>query len=214
MTKIILLMGAPGSGKGTQGALISKNLSVPHLSTGDILRIMAKEDSVEAKELNKLMSEGKMIPSDTMNVVLKNCLQKEEYKNGYILDGYPRTLEQLQYFQDNISKEFVVLFFDLDEEIAIKRIAGRFSCAGCGKLYNKFYFQPKKNGQCDVCGHTNFNFRSDDQEKVIISRLKEFQINTMPVINQLSKEKNFFIIEAAKSMDNIIYQVNNIIKKI
>jgi adenylate kinase len=205
MTKIILLMGAPGSGKGTQGALISKALSIPHLSTGDILRMMAKEDSVEARELNKFMSEGKMIPSDVMNVVLKNCLQKEEYKDGYILDGYPRTLEQLQYFQDNISREFVVLFFDLDEEIAIKRITGRFSCAGCGKLYNKFYFQPKEDGRCDVCGHTKFSF---------INRLKEFQVNTKPVINQLNNKKNFFIIEAAKSMGDIIYQVNNIIKKI
>lgn len=214
MTKIILLMGAPGSGKGTQGALISKELSIPHLSTGDILRMMAKEDSVEARELNKFMSEGKMIPSDVMNVVLKNCLQKEEYKDGYILDGYPRTLEQLQYFQDNISKEFVVLFFDLDEEIAIKRITGRFSCAGCGKLYNKFYFQPKENGRCDVCGHTKFSFRADDQQDVITNRLKEFQVNTKPVINQLNNKKNFFTIEAAKSMDDIIYQVNNIIKKI
>ncbi len=214
MTKIILLMGAPGSGKGTQGALISKKLSIPHLSTGDILRMMAKEDSVEARELNKFMSEGKMIPSDIMNLVLKNCLQKEEYKDGYILDGYPRTLEQLQYFQDNISREFFVLFFDLDEEIAIKRITGRFSCAGCGKLYNKFYFQPKEDGRCDVCGHTQFNFRADDQQDVITNRLKEFQVNTKPVINQLNNKKNFFIIEAAKSMDDIIYQVNNIIKKI
>lgn len=214
MTKIILLMGAPGSGKGTQGALISKELSIPHLSTGDILRMMAKEDSAEARELNKFMSEGKMIPSDVMNVVLKNCLQKEEYKDGYILDGYPRTLEQLQYFQDNISREFVVLFFDLDDEIAIKRITGRFSCAGCGKLYNKFYFQPKENGRCDVCGHTKFSFRADDQQDVITNRLKEFQVNTKPVINQLNNKKNFFVIEAAKSMDDIIYQVNNIIKKI
>ncbi len=214
MTKIILLMGAPGSGKGTQGALISKELSIPHLSTGDVLRMMAKEDSMEARELNKFMSEGKMIPSDVMNRVLKNCLQKEEYKDGYILDGYPRTLEQLQYFQDNISREFVVLFFDLDDEIAIKRITGRFSCAGCGKLYNKFYFQPKEDGQCDVCGHTQFNFRADDQQDVITNRLKEFQVNTKPVINQLNNKKNFFIIEAAKSMDDIIYQVNNIIKKI
>ena len=214
MTKIIFLMGAPGSGKGTQGALISKELSIPHLSTGDILRMMAKEDSVEARELNKFMSEGKMIPSDVMNAVLKNCLQKEEYKDGYILDGYPRTLEQLQYFQDNISREFVVLFFDLDEEIAIKRITGRFSCAGCGKLYNKFYFQPKENGRCDVCGHTKFSFRADDQQDVITNRLKEFQVNTKPVINQLNNKKNFFVIEAAKSMDDIIYQVNNIIKKI
>lgn len=214
MTKIILLMGAPGSGKGTQGALISKGLSIPHLSTGDVLRLMAKEDNVEGKELNKFMSEGKMIPSDVMNRVLKHCLKKEEYQDGYILDGYPRTLEQLQYFEDNISKEFVVLFFDLDEEIALKRITGRFSCAGCGKLYNKFYFQPKESGRCDICGHTQFNFRADDQEDVIINRLKEFRINTKPVIQQLSDKKNFFVIEAAKSMDKIMCQVNNIIKKI
>lgn len=214
MTKIILLMGAPGSGKGTQGALISKGLSIPHLSTGDVLRLMAKEDNVEGRELNKFMSEGKMIPSDVMNRVLKHCLKKEEYQDGYILDGYPRTLEQLQYFEDNISKEFVVLFFDLDEEIALKRITGRFSCAGCGKLYNKFYFQPKESGRCDICGHTQFNFRADDQEDVIINRLKEFRINTKPVIQQLSDKKNFFVIEAAKSMDKIMCQVNNIIKKI
>lgn len=214
MTKIILLMGAPGSGKGTQGALISKGLSIPHLSTGDVLRLMAKEDNVEGQELNKFMSEGKMIPSDVMNRVLKHCLKKEEYQDGYILDGYPRTLEQLQYFEDNISKEFVVLFFDLDEEIALKRITGRFSCAGCGKLYNKFYFQPKESGRCDICGHTQFNFRADDQEDVIINRLKEFRINTKPVIQQLSDKKNFFVIEAAKSMDKIMCQVNNIIKKI
>lgn len=214
MTKVILLMGAPGSGKGTQGALISKSLSIPHLSTGDVLRVMAKEDNVEGRELNEFMSEGKMIPSDVMNKVLKHCLKKEKYKDGYILDGYPRTLEQLRYFENNISKEFVVLFFDLDEEIAFKRITGRFSCAGCGKLYNKFYFQPKESGRCDVCDHMQFNFRADDQEDVIINRFKEFQINTKPVIQQLSDKKNFFIIEAAKSMDDIIYQVNNIIKKI
>jgi len=207
-------MGAPGSGKGTQGALISEKLSIPHISTGDVLRMMTNEDSVEARELSKYISDGKMIPSDKMNLLVKTCLQKKEYSAGYILDGYPRNLDQLNYFKENISNKFVVFFFDVDEKIAIKRVTGRFSCSSCGKLYNKFFSMPKVKDHCDVCGHKEFNHRVDDQEEIIRHRLKEFYINTMPVIELLKNKNNFFIIDAAKSMKEIVYQVNDIIKKI
>ena len=155
--KIIILLGPPGSGKGTQGAILSRELALPHISTGDIFRQMILKESEESKMLASYMSEGKLVPTDTVNQVVRKFILSDECKDGCIIDGYPRTLDQAEYFIENIDANINVIFFDIDDEIVIKRILGRFSCASCGRIYNEYFDKPAKEGVCVmIVGHTSF----------------------------------------------------------
>ena len=164
-------MGLPGSGKGTQGAIISKELMIPHISTGDILRTMVQQDTPDAKLLAGYMNEGKLVPADLVNKIVRRFILSDECKNGCILDGYPRNLQQAEYFIENIDAEVVAIFFNLDDKSAVSRIMGRISCKQCGKIYNEQTDMPK-DGVCDECGSTDLLTRSDDDEKTVLTRLE------------------------------------------
>lgn len=212
--KIIILIGLPGSGKGTQGAIISKLMAIPHISTGDIFRKMIKEDSKESELLSKYMKEGKLIPSDLVNKIVRSYILSDECKNGCILDGYPRTLKQAEYFIENISTDIITIFFDLDTETASKRILGRISCSQCGAIYNEYFDKPLKEGECDDCGSHNFSARADDDESTIKLRLEEYKTETLPMVDYYKKRGRFFAVDAMQNKQKIAEEVSEIIKKI
>ena len=170
--KIILLIGPPGSGKGTQGKLLAEKLMLPHISTGDIFRKIAINNTDESRILHKYMDSGKLVPSELVNRIVKQVLLSDDYKNGCVLDGYPRNLEQAEYLGKNVEAEISCVFFNVVDEVAIKRIAGRYSCEICGNIYNKYYDNPTIEGVCDNCGSTELIFRSDDDEKTVLSRME------------------------------------------
>ncbi|GAB4163404.1 MAG: adenylate kinase [Rickettsiaceae bacterium] len=212
--QVIILMGVPGSGKGTQGAIISKELMIPHISTGEIFRKMVKENSKESDLLAKYMKEGKLIPTDLVNQVVRKYILSDECKNGCILDGYPRTLKQAEYFIENIDAEVNTLFFDLDDETAIKRILGRINCSSCGKIYNEYFDKPTQPGKCDDCGSSEFSSRTDDDKDTIVARLEEYRKETLPMIEYYKKKGRFFAVDASRPKQEVIKEVLSIIKKI
>lgn len=212
--KIIILLGLPGSGKGTQGAILSRELALPHISTGDIFRRMILKESEESKMLASYMSEGKLVPTDMVNQVVRKFILSDECKDGCIIDGYPRTLDQAEYFIENIDANISVIFFDIDDEIVIKRILGRFSCASCGRIYNEYFDKPAKEGVCNDCGSYEFSSRSDDDESTILSRIEEYKKETLPLIEYYQHKSKFFKVNAGESKEQIVNELASIIKKI
>lgn len=207
-------MGLPGSGKGTQGAILSKELLLPHISTGDILRTMVQEDFPEAKTLADCMNEGKLVPSNLVNKIVKKYILSDECKDGCILDGYPRTLEQAEYFIENIDADISTIFFDLDNDTAIKRILGRINCISCGRIYNEYFDKPLKYGICDECGSHELLARLDDDQDTIVARLDEYRKETLPMIEYYKKKGKFYIVNAGQLKQRVSAEVAAIIKKI
>lgn len=211
--KIIILLGLPGSGKGTQGAMLSKELFLSHISTGDIFRKMAAGDSEESRLLNQYMSEGKLAPSDLVNKIVRKYILSDECKKGCILDGYPRDLSQAEYFIENIEGEVLAIFFDTTDEVVTKRILGRYSCTQCGQLYNKFFNPTKKDSICDKCGSQDFDFRKDDDESTITKRLGEYKEKTLPLINYYKNKGMLFSVNADVSSEEVFEELMAIVKK-
>jgi adenylate kinase len=214
MRKIIVLLGLPGSGKGTQAADLSKKLGVPHISTGDILRKKLKDDSEDARLLAGYMNEGKLVPNELVNRIVKDFVSSSECEKGCLLDGYPRTVQQADYFIENIDNNINVIFFEVDAETVKKRILGRFSCASCGRLYNKYFDTTKKDGVCDECGSTEFIERVDDTESTILSRIENYKKETFPLIEYFKEKGKFFTVNAGGSKEQVANEVSAIIKKI
>ena len=212
--KVVILMGLPGSGKGTQGAILSKDLSLPHISTGDIFRKMAKEDSSESKMLAGYMNEGKLIPSELVNEVVRKYISSDECKNGCILDGYPRTLEQAEYFIEKIDADISTIFFNLSNDEAIKRILGRISCVACGKPPRLDPVNIVKAGVCDECGSHDLLARLDDDQDTIVARLDEYRKETLPMVEYYKKKGKFHIVNAGQSKQKVADEVASIVKKI
>lgn len=196
---ILIFIGPPGSGKGTQAQVLSKKLNLPHVSTGDILRNAVDSDDEDNKLVQKLMSEGKLVDDNLVNKIVKKFLSKDEYKNGCILDGYPRNLEQGK-FLETVTKNIVVIYFNVSEDVTIKRILGRFSCAQCGKIYNSYYSKPKEDNKCDICGSDKFIYRTDDNKESIMQRLKVYKAETFPLIDYYSKQKYLYTINTDRDI--------------
>lgn len=212
--KIILLLGLPGAGKGTQGAFLSKELGLPHISTGDIFRKMLLDKSEDSKVLAQYMNAGKLVPTDLVNRVVKKFVDSDECSKGCILDGYPRTIDQAEYFVDNIDSNINAIFFDIADDIIQKRILGRFSCKSCGKLYNKYFDTTKKAGVCDECGSTEFVERVDDTEVTILARIENYKKETLPLIEYYKNKGKFFTVNAGVAREQVANEVGSVIKKI
>ena len=211
---IVILLGLPGSGKGTQGEIIAKELAIPHISTGEIFRRMVNEENEESKLLASYMSSGKLIPSDLVNKTVRNFILSDMCKYGCVLDGYPRTLEQAEYFIENIEANITTIFFDIAADDVIKRITGRVSCSSCNKIYNLHFDKPKKKGVCNECGGTKLIARDDDNSKTVLARIEEYKNNTLPVVAYYENKSKFFTVKAGKSKEKVKEEMSEIIKKI
>jgi adenylate kinase len=212
--KIILLMGLPGSGKGTQGKILAEKLMLPHVSTGDIFRKMTKTDTEESKLLSEYMISGKLVPSELVNKIVRKVLLSGEYKDGCILDGYPRNLKQAEYFIENIDTEISSVFFEVADETVVKRIMGRYSCQSCGAIYNNYFDTLKVTGVCDHCGSTELTSRSDDDEKTVLERIKEYKKETLPLVEYYKRKGRFFTVNAGGTKEEVIKEISLIAKRI
>ena len=174
----IVLLGAPGSGKGTQAALMAQKLQIPAISTGDALRREVENASEIGKMAKSYMDSGKLVPDEVVLDIVKIRISQNDCQNGFILDGFPRNINQaimLENALKTIKKDInLVLNFEIDDEIVVKRISGRFFCKKCGAIYNKYFKAPRAEGICDECDSTEFATRSDDKESVIRERLKVY----------------------------------------
>ena len=212
--KIIVLLGLPGSGKGTQGSMLAKEMFIPHISTGDILRRMVNSSFEESGVLKRYMEEGRLVPSALVNKIVKKYILSNECKQGCILDGYPRNLEQAEYLIENVDDNILAILFDVADEISIKRIMGRFSCSSCGELYNKFFKDVQSKGICDYCGGKDLTHRSDDDEATLQKRLNEYKKETLPLVEYYKGKNKLFRVDASESKDDIQKNLLSILKKV
>ncbi len=209
---ILIFLGAPGAGKGTQSELISKKFSIPQISTGDILRNEVALMTKLGLEAKAYMERGELVPDDVIIMIIENRIKREDAKNGFILDGFPRTVEQAKaldiMLEKNNSLISKVLLIDVSDEEIIKRLSGRRVCPICNAVYHIEYKPPKNDNICDECGH-KLTQRSDDKEEVIIRRLSTYKEKTEPLVNYYNQSNRLAIIEGYGTIEDIF---NNILK--
>lgn len=187
MKNIVMLLGAPGSGKGTVAKILNTSFALAHISTGDLLREEIKNKTELGLKAEGLMSKGILVDDTTVTNMLKARIQQPDCDKGFVLDGFPRTLVQLNLLQQVLNDipncKLTVVQIDIAEDIIIKRISGRYSCSNCGKIYNEFWINPTQKGVCDDCGSTDFTKRKDDTVEVIKDRLSVYKQQTLPIID-------------------------------
>jgi len=181
----IALIGAPGSGKGTQAKLLAERYRVPHISSGDLLREAAETDSDFPKEAKLAMDSGQLVDDDIVRDLLEERLRRKDTKRGFVIDGYPRNIPQAQTL-DNLLGMLgkalqVVVHTSVESDILVKRITGRLNCTECGAIFNKFYSPPAKAGKCDHCGGKLMT-RKDDTEKTVAARVEVYKEKTVPLV--------------------------------
>jgi adenylate kinase len=183
---ILILLGPPGAGKGTQAALLEKERSLVKLSTGDMLRAAVAAGTELGRKAGDIMERGQLVPDDLVIGLIAERLDAGSDGNGFILDGFPRTLAQAEAL-DRLLKERgqqldAVVEMRVDGEALVRRITGRFSCGNCGEGYHEDFKMPKVPGVCDRCGSTEFVRRRDDNEEVVRQRLQAYHAQTEPLI--------------------------------
>ncbi len=183
----LIMLGAPGAGKGTQAAVLSKRLSIPAISTGNILRAAVKNGTPVGLQAKRYMDEGKLVPDQVIIGIVAERLAEEDCANGYILDGVPRTMAQAKALeQSGVAFDHVVSIEISDEDIE-KRMTGRRSCSSCGMTYHVEAAPPKVEGVCDVCGGQLF-LRDDDRLETVRKRLEVYHTETEPLKDFYAKQ--------------------------
>ncbi len=212
----LLLIGPPGAGKGTQATIISKKYSIPQISTGDMLRQEVKSATDLGIKAKSYMDKGGLVPDSLVISMLEKRLKEKDASNGFILDGFPRTVAQADAL-DNKFKElkidkFIVIELKVNEESIIKRLSARRVCNSCGKIFNLITEPPKKDGVCDDCNGSLYQ-RDDDKEATIRERFKVYNSKTAPLIDYYAKKGMLKTVTADGSIEAINRSIVAIIDK-
>jgi adenylate kinase len=194
-----IIFGAPGAGKGTYSSRLQAKLGVDVIAMGDIFRESVKENSELGKKVKSYVEKGALVPDSVVIEVLQNRLGKVPKDKGFILDGFPRTIDQAKALQ-TITPIDVILLLDVPDEIIIERLSARRICKKCGEVYNIRFLKPKKEGICDKCGGELYQ-RSDDNPEVIKNRLKVYKEQTEPLIAYYKQKKIPFVVSGTKTLD-------------
>lgn len=187
----IIMLGAPGAGKGTQAKMIAEKYGIPHISTGDIFRSNIKDGTELGMEAKKYMDQGLLVPDELTVKILLDRVARADCRNGYVLDGFPRTIPQAEVLDQALEKigdqiDFAVNVSVPDENI-VKRMSGRRACVGCGATYHIEHIPPKKEGICNTCG-MELILREDDKPETVQNRLNVYHSQTQPLIEFYQKK--------------------------
>ena len=211
-----IILGAPGAGKGTYASRLQTKLGVEVISTGDIFRELIKENSELGKKVKSYVEKGLLVPDEVVIEVLKQRINKIPKSKGFILDGFPRTMEQAKML-DTFTKIDVILMLDVPDTIIIERLSTRRICQNCGTVYNVRFLKPKTEGICNKCGGPLYQ-RSDDNPEVIKRRLEVYNEQTKPLIDFFKQKKIPFVISGTKNLvqppEPIVEQIMADLKKL
>ncbi len=205
MSKIIVIIGAPGAGKGTQSRLLSEKYGYPQISTGDILREMAKADTPPGRKIKETMAAGQLVNDEILAEVILTRTSQPDCSNGYILDGYPRTLSQAHLLEDLAKKQGKKVYLAriaVSEEALFKRLTGRRICSMCGEIYNIYLRQPKVEGVCDLDG-APLTQRIDDTPESVNKRFEEYRRSTAPLIDYYNKTGRLIELDGELPVDKV-----------
>ena len=182
----LILLGPPGAGKGTQAKFIVDDFSVPQLSTGDMLREAVASGSEVGKRAKAVMESGKLVSDEIVIGIVSDRVEQDDCKKGFILDGFPRTLEQADALGEMLEDKGIaldtVVELVVDDDALVERVAGRYTCANCGEGYHDTFKKPEKDGVCDRCGSEEFKRRADDNAETMRTRLQAYYKETAPLV--------------------------------
>lgn len=213
-TQVVILLGPPGAGKGSQAAFLKETLHVPHISTGDLLRNHIKNQTELGKKAKSYIDAGKLGPDELIFSMLFERVAAPDCEKGYILDGFPRNLEQAKTFQKQLSDEVNVVAINLavPDSILIDRIVNRQICQECQTPYHLTFSPPKVNGVCDVCQGKLYH-RSDDTKEIVQNRLKVYHEQTAPLIDYYAKQEKLHIIDGNKPKEQVVAQLTQLLHR-
>ena len=206
----VVLLGAPGSGKGTIATILRDTWNIPHISTGDMFREAVKANTPMGLKASEYMKAGLLVPDDITIGVVEERFSKSDVKKGFILDGFPRTIKQAQALDEILVKNDIklssVILLNIDEKLIVKRITGRRTCPKCGAIYHIDNMPPKQEGICDKCSSELIQ-RRDDTETVVTERLVAYNNQTSPLVGFYKNKKILVQIDASKTPKEMIEQV-------
>ena len=211
---VVILLGPPGAGKGTQAKLLSHALKIPHLSTGDLLRRHIQSHSPLGKKAQSYMDDGELVPDDLILEMVFQKVSEEECARGYILDGFPRTVEQAKAYHHQLSSSSIISFcLEAPDEAITERLSKRIVCLNCSAPYHLIHSPPKEEGRCDHCQGALIQ-RKDDHEDVIRNRLSIYHRQTSPLIRYYKEHHRIEKISCLQSIDEILRVIISTLKKL
>ena len=197
----LILLGAPGAGKGTQAEIVSKHLSIPTISTGNIIRAALKAQTEMGVKAKEFIDKGLLVPDDVVIGIVRDRLKEDDCKNGFILDGFPRTVPQAQALDDMGIEIDKVIDIHVPDEKIVQRLSGRRVCGGCGASYHLLYKKPEKDGVCNLCG-AQLVQRTDDREETVLERLKIYHEQTEPLVEYYRKKNKLVVVEGQEEVSD------------
>jgi len=214
-TMNLILMGLPGAGKGTQAEKILGDFDIPHISTGDIFRAAIKNETKMGLEAKKFIDQGNLVPDEVTNGIVKERLAEADTAKGFLLDGYPRNIDQahaLEQIGQDLNKPLDgVINIHVEPSVLVERLSGRFICRTCGATYHKLYKQPKVEGTCDVCGGHDFYQRDDDKPATVKNRLDvNVKLNT-PLIDFYEQANLLHNVDGDRDIDDVYRDIKSIL---
>ncbi len=212
----IIMLGAPGAGKGTQAKMIADKYALPHVSTGDIFRANLKEGTELGMKAKAYMDQGALVPDELTVEILLDRVSKDDCKNGYVLDGFPRTIPQAEVLDKELEKlgDAVDLAIDVEvpDENIVRRMSGRRACVKCGATYHVEHIPPKQEGICDRCGAELIQ-RDDDKPETVQKRLSVYHEQTAPLIDYYTKKGILKTVDGTQDMDAVFGAITAIIDR-
>ncbi|QAV33062.1 Adenylate kinase [Fervidobacterium changbaicum] len=210
----LVFLGPPGAGKGTYAKRVVEKYNIPHISTGDIFREAIAKGTELGKKVQDIVNSGNLVPDELTNALVEERLKQPDCANGFILDGYPRTLNQAKALDEMLSAMgkalCAAIYFEIDEETVVQRISTRRVCSKCGKVYNLITLPPKTEGICDDCGGQLIQ-REDDKEDVVRGRYRVYIEKTSPLIEYYRNQNKLFTLDGRKSVEEVMKMLFNIL---
>jgi adenylate kinase len=211
----LVLIGAPGSGKGTQAKFLIEKYNIPQVSTGDLLRAAVAAQTPLGRQAKAVMDAGQLVPNDIVIGMIRERIMRPDAENGFIMDGFPRNLEQAEAMDTllvNLGRPIdAVLQINVDFDLLMQRMVGRLTCLSCGTLFNSFTNPPAIDSQCDNCGGT-LHHRSDDNEETIDRRLRVYETHTQPLTAYYSNKGNLHVIDGQGTVEEVKKRIKSALR--